>query len=303
MSSSQSQPMPDAGAFSSEAGFATLRSAEDGYVGDVRGVVRTVASSPGAHGELEAGAYAIPVGSIAPSGSNRVVEGLYRGVEIVVALIGLIVGLPIMLLEAVLVRWDSPGPALFFHIRIARSAILPGRALVHRTDLRLPGGDIDPDRLYHVPQTFRFVKFRTMYYDSRARFPELYRYEYTADEFRKVCFKNEDDPRITRLGRWLRKLTIDELPNLWCVLTGDMRLVGPRPEHPAIVRYYRPEEMVKFTVKPGITGLAQINGRGLLNQGETIGWDLEYVRTRTVWLDVKIIFKTLWYVIVRRGAF
>src|SRR5258708_1381187 len=291
MSTSQSQPMPDAGAFSADAGLTTLRSAKDGYAGDVRAVDRTVASPPGARGELEPGAYAIPVGSIAASGSNRVVEGLYRGAEIIVALIGLIVGLPIMLLEAVLVRWDSPGPALFFHIRVARSAILPGRALVRRTDLRVPGDDIDIDRLYHVPQTFRFVKFRTMYHDSRARFPELYRYEYTADEFRKVCFKNEDHPRITRLGGWSRKLTIGELANLWCVLTGDMRLVGARPEHPAIIRYYTPEETVKFTVKPGITGLAQINGRGLLNQGETIGWDLEYVRTRTVWLDIKIIFK------------
>jgi lipopolysaccharide/colanic/teichoic acid biosynthesis glycosyltransferase len=147
------------------------------------------------------------------------------------------------------------------------------------------------------------MKFRTMYSDSRTRFPELYRYQYAAAEFRKLHFKSEEDPRVTRIGRWLRKLTIDELPNLWCVVVGDMRLVGPRPELLEIPRYYTPEEMLKFTTKPGITGLAQVNGRGLLNWGETIAWDLEYVRTRTVWLDIKIIFKTLWFVIVRRGAF
>ena len=102
----------------------------------------------------------------------------------------------------------------------------------------------------------------------------------------------------------LRKLTLDELPNLWCVLVGDMRLVGPRPELPEIPQYYETaDEMYKFACKPGITGLAQINGRGLLNWGETLAWDLEYVRTRSIRLDLKIIFLTLWYVIVRRGAF
>ena len=93
------------------------------------------------------------------------------------------------------------------------------------------------------------------------------------------------------------------MQNLWCVLTGQIRLVGPRPEAPEVLQYYIPDEMYKFVCKPGITGLAQINGRGLLNWGETLAWDLHYVRTRSVGLDFKIIFKTLMHVIARKGAF
>jgi lipopolysaccharide/colanic/teichoic acid biosynthesis glycosyltransferase len=111
------------------------------------------------------------------------------------------------------------------------------------------------------------------------------------------------DPRVTRIGRVLRRLSVDELPILWSVLAGDMRLVGPRPEAPEVLRYYSCEEMYKFAVKPGITGLAQINGRGLLNWGETLAFDLEYVRTRTVMLDLKILLVTLQRVLFRHGAF
>ena len=101
----------------------------------------------------------------------------------------------------------------------------------------------------------------------------------------------------------LRKLSIDELPNLWSVVKGDMALVGPRPEAPEVLQYYTPEEMVKFTLKPGITGLAQIRGRGLLDWGETIALDLEYLQNRSVLLDLKIIILTILRVITRHGAF
>jgi lipopolysaccharide/colanic/teichoic acid biosynthesis glycosyltransferase len=111
------------------------------------------------------------------------------------------------------------------------------------------------------------------------------------------------DPRVTRVGQLLRRTTLDELPNLWCVLAGTMRLVGPRPELPVLTQNYSPAEMYKFSVKPGVTGLAQINGRGLLSLGETLAWDLRYVQTRTVWLDLKILGMTAWHVIGRRGAF
>jgi lipopolysaccharide/colanic/teichoic acid biosynthesis glycosyltransferase len=142
-----------------------------------------------------------------------------------------------------------------------------------------------------------------MYQDAAERFPERYSYKFSQEEFHKRYFKEENDPRITRVGRVLRRITIDELPNFWSVLVGDMRLVGPRPEIPQLLCYYAPEEMYKFSIKPGITGLAQINGRGNLNLGDTIGWDLQYVRTRNVWLDVRVVFKTLWLVLARRGAF
>ncbi|MEZ5843959.1 MAG: sugar transferase [Hyphomicrobiaceae bacterium] len=247
--------------------------------------------------------FAVPV---APSENlaQRFAETAYRAFEIVVAALGLIVLTPVMIIEAIAIRIDSPGPALFRQTRVARSKAMAGRELVGRTDLAPgDGSTFDPDRLYLVPDTFAFLKFRTMYQDARQRFPELYAYSFDHTEFHARKFKREDDPRVTRLGRILRKSTLDELPNLWCVLKGEMRLVGPRPELPDFLKYYSPEEMYKFSVKPGITGLAQIRGRGLLTWGDTLACDLEYVRTRTIWLDLKILFATGWLVLTRRGAF
>ena len=164
--------------------------------------------------------------------------------------------------------------------------------------------EIDPDLEYLVPATFRFIKFSTMYHDARERFPELYRYRYSdSEEFLNDYFKRENDPRVTRLGALLRTTTIDELPNLWFVLTGQMRLVGPRPELPDLLKYYEPEQMLKFSVKPGITGLAQVKGRGHLNLRDTIEWDLTYVKTRTIRMDLGILFRTFWLVLTRHGAF
>jgi lipopolysaccharide/colanic/teichoic acid biosynthesis glycosyltransferase len=246
--------------------------------------------------------HAVPVVGLVAH-SAPIAEAFYRALEIIVALVALIVALPIMLLEAVLIRWDSPGPALFFHTRPGQSKIVRGRELVGRSDLVPPPGGYDLDALYYVPTYFRLVKFRTMYQDARQRFPELYAYKFAPGEFRQKYGTHQHDPRVTRIGEILRKLSVDELPNLWSVLMGDMRLVGPRPEAPEVLRYYSPEEMYKFTCKPGITGLAQINGRGLLNFGQVIDWDLRYVRGRSVWLDLKIIFVTLKYVVARHGAF
>lgn len=227
----------------------------------------------------------------------------YRGFEIAVACAGLIVGLPLMLIAAICVRLNSPGPVLFLHRRPGRSKKCRGRDLKGRTDLIPPPGGFQPDGMYYVSSFFTLIKFRTMYHDSRSRFPDLYAYSFTHENFHSQYPTIKDDPRVTPVGRILRKTSIDELPNLWSVLTGELSLVGPRPEAPEVLQFYTPEEMRKFTCKPGITGLAQINGRGLLNWGETINWDLEYVRTRSVWLDVKIFFITVKRVITRHGAF
>jgi lipopolysaccharide/colanic/teichoic acid biosynthesis glycosyltransferase len=246
--------------------------------------------------------HAVPVGEYVAH-SGPVAEALYRVFEIVVASLGLIVGLPIMLAEAVLIRLDSPGPALFLHTRPGRSKKVRGRDLIGRTDLIPPPGGFQLDILYYVPTYFRMAKFRTMYQDAPTRFPELYAYDFGPGEFRRRYGTLQHDPRVTRVGEILRKLSVDELPNLWSVLVGDMRLVGPRPEAAQVLQYYTPEEMYKFACKPGITGLAQINGRGLLNFGETIDWDLKYLRNRSVWMDLKIIFVTVKYVVARHGAF
>ena len=238
-------------------------------------------------------------GSLQRSASRAV----YRVFEIVVALIGLVIGLPLILIASVIVRLDSPGPALFRHRRPARSVRMPGRDLLSRPDLIPPPGGYRPDAQYCVPSYFTLVKLRTMYADARTRFPAYYAYRFSQENFHSQFPTIRDDPRVTRAGRLLRRLSIDELPNLWSVVKGDMALVGPRPEAPEVLQYYTPEEMVKFNSKPGITGLAQISGRGLLNWGETIALDLEYVRIRSVSLDLKIIMLTILRVLTRHGAF
>ena len=116
-------------------------------------------------------------------------------------------------------------------------------------------------------------------------------------------FKVERDPRITRVGQWLRKSTLDELPNFWNLLKGDIALVGPRPEIPEMLKYYAPEQLPKFSVRPGITGLAQTHGRGNLAFQQTIAWDLEYVRRKSLWLDIRIILRTLRLWLTLDGAF
>jgi lipopolysaccharide/colanic/teichoic acid biosynthesis glycosyltransferase len=264
--------------------------------------------SPGAYAGVETNPsdlgrpYAVPLRDVVGT-SGPLAEAAYRVFEILVAFVGLVLGLPLMLIGSALIRWDTPGPAVFLHKRPARSIVVFGRDLEGRADLRPPPGGYVPDALYYVPSYFTLVKLRTMQSDARRSFPQLYSYKFAPGTFHQQYPTLREDPRVTRVGRVLRKLSVDELPNFWSVLVGDMRLVGPRPEAPEVLQYYTPEEMYKFACKPGITGLAQINGRGFLNWGETLAWDLQYVRTRSVALDLKILLITLKNVIARRGAF
>ena len=199
---------------------------------------------------------------------------LYRMFECAVALSVLVLTAPLCLVLALLVRLDSPGPVLFFQTRLGRGA-----------------------------KPFRFVKFRTMLVDARERYPELYRYKYTPEQIQVMRFKVENDPRVTRFGGWLRKTSLDELPNFWNVLTGDMALVGPRPEIPEMLPYYSGEGVLKFSVKPGVTGFAQTAGRGHLSFRETARLDVEYAKTRSVLVDFKVMLKTLAMVALGHGAF
>jgi len=150
---------------------------------------------------------------------------------------------------------------------------------------------------------FRFVKFRTLYADARERFPELYAYRYTPEQLNDLKFKVDADPRVTRCGNWLRRTSLDELPNFWNVLTGDMALVGPRPEIPEMLPYYRGEMLLKFSVRPGVTGPAQISGRGRLTFFDTVAYDVDYARKRSFLYDVKVILTTIRKVVVQDGAF
>ncbi len=111
-----------------------------------------------------------------------------------------------------------------------------------------------------------------------------------------------DALRITRFGRFLRATSLDELPSLWNVLRGDMALVGPRPLLPEYLSLYTPEQMRRHSVKPGITGWAQINGRNAISWEEKFRLDVWYVDNRSLWLDLRILWMTLWQVLARRGV-
>jgi lipopolysaccharide/colanic/teichoic acid biosynthesis glycosyltransferase len=198
----------------------------------------------------------------------------HRMLEVIVASIALIVFAPVMLFVAAIVKLGTPGPVLFRQKRVGLNGKL-----------------------------FTFVKFRTLYSDARQRYPHLYSYKYDADQLRKLKFKVMDDPRVTPQGEWLRKSTLDELPNFWNVLRGDMALVGPRPEIPEMVPYYHGDMVLKFAVRPGVTGLAQVSGRGRLGFHETVDLDVEYVRAQSGWLDFKIVVRTLRIVLLGDGAF
>jgi len=197
-----------------------------------------------------------------------------RALDIVGAVVLLIVTAPVLAALAILIRCDSPGPALFRQTRVTR------------------GG-----------RTFRFYKFRTMYCDARERFPELYAYDFSDGNFDSSYYKLADDPRNTRVGRWLRRTTLDELPNLFNVLRGELSLVGPRPELPELVRFYQPEELACLFTKAGLTGLAQVAGRSLLTVRERLTLDTRYVANQTMLLDLRILVRTVVVVLTGRGAF
>jgi lipopolysaccharide/colanic/teichoic acid biosynthesis glycosyltransferase len=197
-----------------------------------------------------------------------------RACERVIAAAALVVTSPIMLALAIVVRRGTPGPVFFVQKRIGLNG-----------------------------KPFAFVKFRTLYADAHQRFPALYDYRYTEEELEHLKFKVTNDPRVTPQGRWMRSSTLDELPNFWNVLRGDMALVGPRPEIPEMLPYYHGDMLLKYAVRPGITGLAQISGRGRLGFYETVALDVRYVKTRSWLLDVKVLLLTAFKIITRDGAF
>jgi lipopolysaccharide/colanic/teichoic acid biosynthesis glycosyltransferase len=141
-----------------------------------------------------------------------------------------------------------------------------------------------------------------MYADAHERFPELYVYDFSDEEIKTVRFKVDGDPRITRIGRFLRKTSLDELPNLWNVLRGDITLCGPRPEIPEMSAYYDQVQLKKFQVLAGLTGPAQIYGRGDLSFQETAQVDAAYAANRSLKGDLAILLRTVEAVVIGRGA-
>lgn len=184
----------------------------------------------------------------------------------------LVIAMPIVLVAAAAIRINTPGSPFFFQTRLGKDG-----------------------------KPFRIFKLRGMYIDARARFPSYY--DYSAKRDLEFCFHHENDPRVTAAGRFIRKTSIDELPNLWNVVTGDMSLVGPRPEIPEVLELYGPYREQYLSVKPGVTCLSKCTGRDRLTKRETIEFDLKYVRSRSFGTDLKILWRTFRSVILRRDVF
>lgn len=245
-------------------------------------------------------------------------EHVRRVVDVCLGSLALMAVSPLMLLVAVLIKIDSPGPVLFRQQRIGRNR--------RRTASTTRNGNQERRKADPHGRPFVFYKFRTMYADAATRFPHLYEYSHCKDELRSLPIKmlmakradarldrgvrswpkealQENDPRVTRVGRWLRRTSLDELPNLFNVLKGDIHLVGPRPDIADNIRFYEPHELRILDVKPGVTGLAQVEGRGLLSFEETNKLDLEYLESRSLWMDAWILGRTFVELIKGRGAY
>jgi len=214
-----------------------------------------------------------PPARVSPAG-----ELACRVLDIVLATLVLVVLSPLLLVVAVAIRIDSAGPILFRQQRLGRSLV-----------------------------PFTVTKFRTM---RQGASHDIHREfvigliagrEPPAAE-RGPRFKLNGDARVTRVGRFLRPTSLDELPQLWNVIRGDMSLVGPRPPIPYEVEHYPEHWFGRFAVKPGVTGLWQVSGRSELTLEEMIKLDLEYVRRRSVWLNARILVRTVPAVLNARGA-
>jgi len=203
-----------------------------------------------------------------------VVRGAYllkRVLDIVVSAGLLALLFPLFLLLAVLIRLDSPGPILFKQIRVGRWGEL-----------------------------FTMWKFRSMYIDAEQRKETLA----TANEMAGgVTFKMKRDPRITRVGRFIRKASIDELPQIWNVFKGDMSLVGPRPPVPKEVDEYSVADRRRLEVIPGITCLWQVSGRSDIPFPQQVELDVKYIESQSLWLDIKILLQTIPAVLLGKGAY
>lgn len=147
---------------------------------------------------------------------------------------------------------------------------------------------------------FKFYKFRTMHVGADQMKENLMPYSEYKDS---ITFKMKQDPRITPFGRFLRKSSLDELPQLWNVLKGDMSLVGPRPHLPNEVSFYSIDERRRLDITPGITCIWQVSGRSQLPFNKQLQLDLEYIESQSFWLDIKILLKTIPAVIFGRGAY
>jgi lipopolysaccharide/colanic/teichoic acid biosynthesis glycosyltransferase len=204
--------------------------------------------------------------------SNIFYETAKRVFDLVLGLVLLLIATPIILIAAAAIRLESKGSPFFVQTRLGKDG-----------------------------RPFKIVKLRGMFRDARVRFPSYY--DYSNKQNLDFCFHHEVDPRVTRAGNFIRKTSIDELPNLWNVVLGDISLVGPRPEIPEVMALYGQYRDEYLSVKPGVTCLSKCTGRDRLTKRETIEYDLEYIRRRNLRVDLHILWRTFRGVIMRRDVF
>ncbi len=201
---------------------------------------------------------------------NKIQANLKRVLDLIVAVVALIIFLPFMAVVAIIIKLDSPGPVFFRQERVGKWG-----------------------------KTFSCYKFRSMYIDAEERKAELM----DQNEADQIVFKIKNDPRITRVGRFIRKASIDELPQLFNVLKGEMSMVGPRPPVPKEVSQYEYEHLGRLGAVPGITGLQQVSGRSNLDFKRWVELDLEYIAEQSLAKDIEILIKTIPAVIFGKGAY
>ncbi|WP_417900998.1 sugar transferase [Bacillus haimaensis] len=194
-----------------------------------------------------------------------------RIIDILGATFGLLLLTPIFIVVALLIKIENPkGPVVFSQIRVGEKK-----------------------------KEFKMYKFRSMVVDAEEKLQELLRY----NQVTGAMFKMENDPRITTVGKFIRKTSIDELPQLINVLKGDMSLVGPRPPLVREVTEYNTNDLKRLLVKPGCTGLWQVSGRSKLGFKEMVDLDLAYIENRSIRLDILIIIKTLKLLLGSKDAY
>jgi len=213
---------------------------------------------------------------------DRLQRGLKRGMDVIGSIVGILLFSPIMMLVAVAVKLNSPGPAVFKQFRLGMKGT-----------------------------RFPFYKFRSMYWNVDDQTHREYVSNLIMGELEKInqgdeetpLFKMKYDARITRVGKIIRKTSVDELPQFFNVLKGEMSLVGPRPPIPYEVEKYEPWHLRRILeVKPGITGLWQVSGRSTTSFDDMVRLDLRYAENWSLWLDLKILLRTVKAVFCSKGA-
>ena len=195
---------------------------------------------------------------------------LKRSFDIIASVIGLIALSPIFLAVAIAIKWDDGGPVFYDQIRVGKNG-----------------------------RKFKMYKFRSMRVNAENEMEKLQEHS----EVDGAMFKMKNDPRVTRVGKFIRKTSIDEFPQLLNVLLGQMSIVGPRPPLPREVADYTQYDKQRLYVKPGCTGLWQVTARNSVGFQEMVNIDLDYIQRRSIWLDLKIIFKTIEVIFVPNEAY